>query len=105
MLINVYLNVACMIIPKKYPEQFARRSIKVPEWLFNLCSILGGFCAAVVAITLFKDLTVSDAIVAAAVIIVPIIFSAIALKTGSVDASKLEEKRQEIIDAALKADK
>ena len=104
MLINVYLNVACMIIPKKYPEQFARRSIKVPVWLFNLCSLLGGFCALVVAITLFKDLTAQDAIVAAAVIIIPLIFSAIALKTGSVSAQKLQEKRQEIIEAALEAD-
>ncbi len=105
MLINVYLNVACMIIPKKYPEQFAKRSIKMPVWLFNACSILGGFCAAVVAITLFKDLTVQDAIVAAGVIIIPLIFSAIALKTGSVSAKDLDAKRQEIIDAALEADK
>ena len=105
MLINVYLNAACMIIPKKYPEQFAKRSIKMPVWLFNACSILGGFCAAVVAITLFKDLTVQDAIVAAGVIIIPLIFSAIALKTGSVSAKDLDAKRQEIIDAALEADK
>ncbi len=104
MLINVYLNAACMIIPKKYPEQFAKRSIKMPVWLFNACSILGGFCAAVVAITLFKDLTVQDAIVAAGVIIIPLIFSAIALKTGSVSAKNLDAKRQEIINAALKAD-
>ncbi|HAV27450.1 MAG TPA: amino acid permease [Lachnospiraceae bacterium] len=104
MLINCYLNVACMIIPKKYPEQFARRSIKIPLWLFNTCSILGGFCAAVVAITLFKDLTPQDAMVAAGVIIIPLIFSGIALKTGSVDVNDLDAKRQEIIDSALKAD-
>jgi APA family basic amino acid/polyamine antiporter len=59
----------------------------------------------VVAITLFKDLTVQDAIVAAGVIIIPLIFSAIALKTGSVSAKDLDAKRQEIIDAALEADK
>ncbi len=104
MLINCYLNVACMTIPKKYPEQFAKRSIKIPVWLFNLCSILGGFCAAVVAITLFKDLTVKDAIVAAAVIIIPLIFSGIALKTGSVSKEELDAKRQEIVNAALKAE-
>ena len=105
MLINAYLNVACMIIPKKYPEQFAKRSIKIPTWLFNLCSILGGICALVVAITLFVDLTVQDAIVAAAVIIIPLCFSYIALKTKSVDAADLNAKRQEIVDAALNAEK
>jgi APA family basic amino acid/polyamine antiporter len=48
---------------------------------------------------------VQDAIVAAGVIIIPLIFSAIALKTGSVSAKDLDAKRQEIIDAALEADK
>jgi APA family basic amino acid/polyamine antiporter len=76
----------------------------VPVWLFNTCSVLGGFCAAVVAITLFKDLTVKDAIVAAAVIIIPLVFSGIALKTGSVSKEDLHEKRQKIVDAALKAE-
>ena len=104
MLINCYLNVACMTIPKRYPKQFAKRSIKIPVWLFNTCSVLGGFCAAVVAITLFKDLTVKDAIVAAAVIIIPLVFSGIALKTGSVSKEDLHEKRQKIVDAALKAE-
>ena len=104
MLINAYLNVACMTIPKKYPEQFARRSIKIPVWAFNLCSILGGFCALVVAVTLFKDLTVQDAIVAVAVIIIPLIFSGIALKTGSVSVEELHQRRQEIIEEALQSD-
>ena len=104
MLINVYLNVACMTIPKKYPEQFAKRSVRIPLWLYNLCSILGGFCAAVVAITLFKDLTVKDAIVAAGVIIIPLVFSWIALHTGSVSEKDLHAKRQAIVENALKAD-
>jgi APA family basic amino acid/polyamine antiporter len=73
-------------------------------WLFNACSVLGGFCAAIVAITLFKDLTVKDAIVAAAVIIIPLIFSGIALKTGSVSKEELDAKRQESVEAALKAE-
>jgi hypothetical protein len=42
--------------------------------------------------------------VAAGVIIIPLIFSGIALKTGSVDVNDLDAKRQEIIDSALKAD-
>ena len=104
MLINVYLNVACMTIPKKYPEQFEKRSVRIPLWLYNVCSILGGFCAAVVAITLFKDLTVKDAMVAAGVIIIPLVFSWIALHTGSVSAEDLYAKRQAIVDDALKAD-
>lgn len=105
MLINAYLNVACMIIPKKYPEQFAKRAIRFPVWLYNACSILGGFCAIVIAITLFKDLTAKDAIVAACIVIIPLIFSALALKQKSVDAKVLDERKAEIVKAALNADK
>lgn len=104
MLINAYLNAACIIIPKKYPEQFAKRSIKIPVWAFRACSVLGGICALIIAVTLFKDLTSTDAAVAAAIVIIPLIFSAIALKTHSVDSSVLGKRRQEIVDSALKAD-
>ncbi|MCR5228761.1 MAG: APC family permease [Solobacterium sp.] len=104
MLINSYLNISCVRIPREYPEQFARRSIKMPLWIYNACSILGGICAAVVAITLFMDLTAKDAAVAAAVVIIPLIFSAIALKTGSASAGELNERRREIVRTALKAE-
>ena len=104
MLINAYLNVACMTIPKKYPEQFEKRAVRFPLWLYNMCSILGGVCALVIAVTLFKDLTARDMVVAACVVIIPIVFSAVALKTRSVDTKVLEQRRAEIEEAALKAE-
>lgn len=104
MLINAYLNTACIIIPKKYPEQFAKRSIKFPTWIFNACSILGGFCALVIAITLFKDLTFRDAVVAGCIVIIPLIFSGIALKRKSVDRQILAQRRAEIVQDAMSAE-
>ncbi len=104
MLINAYLNVACMVIPKKYPEQFAQRAIRFPRWLYHACSILGGFCALVIAITLFKDLTPADAAVAACIVIIPLIFSGIALWKKSVDSETLDERKAEIVQAALNAE-
>lgn len=104
MLINAYLNVACIIIPKKYPQQFANRSIRFPAWLFNACSILGGLCALIVAITLFKDLTSEDAVVAGCIVIIPLIFSGIALKKKSVDGQILAQRREEILLDAMSAE-
>ena len=104
MLINAYLNVACMTIPKKYPEQFEKRAVRFPLWLYNVCSILGGVCALVIAVTLFKDLTARDMVVATCVVVIPIVLSAIALKTKSVDTKVLEQRRAEIVAAALKAE-
>ena len=101
MLINAYLNVACMVIPRKYPGQFAKRALRIPRFIYDICSILGGVCALIIAVTLFKDLTVSDAIVAACVVIFPLVFSWIALKAKSVDADTLAKARDEIIRSAL----
>lgn len=101
MLINAYLNVSCASIPDKYPENFARRSIKISAGAFKFLSILGGICALVIAFTLFKDLTTQDAIIAAAVVIIPLVFSGLALKNGSVDKNDLEENKLEIINEVL----
>lgn len=101
MLINAYLNIACATIPDRYPESFARRSIKISVGAYKFLSILGGICALIVAFTLFKDLTAQDAVVAAAVVIIPLIFSGIALKNGSVDKNELEKNKLQIINDAL----
>ena len=101
MLINVYLNAYCAKIPDKFPEQFAKRSLKISIFSYKLCSWLGSLCAAIVAFTLFKELTFSDAIVAVCIIFFPLIFSWIALKK-SVDKNTLKMRKEEIIAKALK---
>lgn len=104
MIINIYLNTKCMIIPSKYKEQFENRSIKIPKWLFVLASVLGGVCSAIIAITLFKDLNFHNAIIAAAVVIFPLLFSWLALKSGSVSRKHLDKEVEKIIEDALKHD-
>ena len=102
MLLNAYLNVACVKVPRRYPEQFDGRAVKIPLWLYDICSVLGGACALIVAITLFKDLTARDAVVAVCVVVFPLIFSVIALKCGSVSAATLEADRERIVAEALR---
>lgn len=97
MFINAYLNTACIKIPEKYPEQFARRSIRCPLWLYKLCCILGGISALLVGITLLKDMALKDAIVAVIVLVVPLALSWRSLKVGNVDRRILEERKEEII--------
>ena len=101
MLINAYLNISCASIPEKYPESFEKRSIKIPVGIYKFLCVLGSISALIIAFTLFKDLTAQDAVVAAAVVIIPLVFSAIALKNGSVDKNKLEENKLEIINKAM----
>ena len=101
MLINAFLNVYCIIIPRKYPKQFEKRSIKCPAVIYDICCILGGICALIVASTLFGGLTIYDMITAAAIILIPLLFSAIALKKGAVSKESLDKRREEIVKEAL----
>lgn len=57
MLMNIYMNLACITLPKKYPTQWEKRSIRMPLWLYNICCVLGAFCAGVVAFNLFTLLS------------------------------------------------
>ena len=101
MLINAFLNVYCITIPRKYPKQFEKRSIKCPAVIYDICCILGGICALIVASTLFGGLTIYDMITAAAIILIPLLFSAIALKKGAVSKESLDKRREEIVKEAL----
>ena len=101
MLINIYMNLACLTLPKKYPEQWAQRSIKMPLWFYNICCVLGAFCAGVVAYNLFKDLTFNDAVFAVVIVVVLCALSILRLKQGAVKAEDLAAKKEEIVRQAI----
>ena len=101
MLINIYMNLACLTLPKKYPEQWAQRSIKMPLWFYNICCVLGAFCAGVVAFNLFKDLTFNDAVFAVVIVVVMCVLSILRLKQGAVKAEDLAAKKEEIVRQAI----
>ncbi len=101
MILNVYLNAVCFRIPEKYPEQFAKSSVRTSRRLFKVFSVLGAVCAGNVAVSLFMDLTRTDTIVAACVVGLPILFSWIALRRGLVDVKMLRENREKIIADAV----
>ncbi len=101
MLINIYMNLACLVLPKKYPDQWAKRSIKMPLWFYDVCCVLGAFCAGVVAYNLFKDLTKRDAVVTLIIVAVMCLLSIIRLKQGAVKADDLKAKKEEIVAQAI----
>ena len=80
MLMNIYMNLACIILPKKYQKQWEKRSIKVPVWCWNLCSILGAACASIVAYNLFVDLSMVDAVLCVIIVIALVGLSILRLK-------------------------
>lgn len=101
MLMNIYMNLKCVTLPKKYPKQWEKRSIKMPIWIWNMGSVLGAFCAAVVVYNLFISLATKDAIVCVIIVAVLVALSWIRLKQGAVKKEDLEAIRQKTIKEAL----
>lgn len=101
MLMNFYMNLRCIILPKKYPEQWAKRSIKMPAWLWTVCCILGGVCNLVIIYNLFINLALTDAIICIVIVVALVALSLLRMKQGAVKAEELEMVRQTTIRDAL----
>jgi len=101
MLINLYMNLRCVTLPKKYPEQWKMRSIKMPIWVWMLCCVCGGISNVIIIYNLFINLSGKDAVICVVIVAALVGLSILRLKQGAVKAEKLEEVRQGIIHEAL----
>lgn len=101
MLLNLYMNLKCLVLPKRYPEQWEKRSIKMPLWFWNSCCVLGAGCTAVVAYNLFVNLATKDAIICVIIIVALVGLSVLRIKQGAVKVDELEASRKEIEKDAL----
>ncbi len=104
MLMNIYMNLACITLPKKYPEQWEKRSLRMPVWFWNVCCVLGAFCAGVVAYNLFVELTFTDSIICIIIVVALIGLSALRLKQGAVSKEQLAANKKMIIEQAIADD-
>lgn len=104
MLINLYVNLACIKLPERYPEQWEKRSIRMGKGLYYICCVLGAICAAIVAFNLFKDLNMQNAIICTGIIIALVGLSYWRLKIGAVKKEDLELRKEQIVKAALAAE-
>lgn len=99
-----YMCLACIALPRKYPEQWERRSLKIPLAFYNICSVLGALCTVAVIVNMFISMTVTGMIFAALFLIALFGLSALRLKQGAVTKEKLLAQRQAIAEAAIAAD-
>ena len=104
MLMNVYLNIACITLPKRYPEQWKKSMLRMPVPVYNIICVLSAVCAGIVAFNLFKDLKGKDMIASLIIIAVCAVLSIFRLKTGAVKKEDLETNRETIITQALADD-
>lgn len=105
MLMNIYMNLACLRLPERFTDQWEKRSLRMPVWFWKVCCLLGAFCAGVVAWNLFQGLNDRDAITCVIICVVLFALSFLRLHQKAVSKEALEENRKQIIEDAIKADK
>lgn len=103
MIMNAYMNIRLIQMPKKYPKQWANATLRMPIPVFNVLCVLGTACALAVAFYLFKDLDTTSMIVCVILLVVLIGLSWLRLHTGAVKVEDLEAKRERIAAAAIAA--
>nr|WP_124058982.1 APC family permease [Vaginisenegalia massiliensis] len=97
MLMNVYLNIACLKMIKDYPRRWQQSILHMPKPCIYLISALATAASAVVCYQLFVGLTSFQKILMVVVSLALYIFAYVRIKAGHVDLSKLEAERQEIL--------
>jgi APA family basic amino acid/polyamine antiporter len=103
MIMNIYMNIAMIKLPKQYPEQWKNATLRMPIPLFNCLCVIGAVCATAVAYYLFKDLSVSNMILCAVLVVGIFIYVQIRLRMGAVKKEDLAAKREKIAAAAIAA--
>jgi len=104
MLIQGYLNIASLTLPKKYPQQWEQRSIRIPYALYSVCGVLGAGASLVVAYTLLKSMSGKEMIFAVVLLVALFVLSAIRLKQGAVKETDLAKQREALVAEALLED-
>lgn len=101
MLLNAYRNISCIRLPKKYPMQWEKRSIRMPLWVWCAGGVGGAVCALLISYNLFIALTLRDALICLSLVIFMIVFSAVRLKQNAVTPEYLTAVKESIVEQAL----
>lgn len=104
MLMNAYINFYCLKIPDLYPEQWEKRGVRYPRWLWNAFSVIGGAFAIVVIYNLFINMDTKAMIMCIVELAVMFGFSFITLKKGWVSKEQLIASKQAAIKEAIAAE-
>lgn len=101
MLLNMYLNFACIKLTKDYPEHWKKSILHMPKPIFSFLMVLSSVCAGIVAYNLFKGMQPGEMIAVCVMLALCIAVALIRLKTGAVDVDKLEANKKRVVEEAL----
>lgn len=101
MIMNTYINFYCLKVPDLYPEQWKKRGVRYPRWLWNAFSIIGGAFAIVVIYNTFINMDTKAMTICVIELAVMFGMSFLTLKKGWVSQEQLAANKQAAINEAL----
>ena len=102
MILNVIMNLYCLKLPAQYPEQWEKRGLRYPKWVWNLCSVAGSVFAIMVIYNLFINLDAKAAAMVVGELVIMFLIPFITLKMKWVSPERLAAHKQEVIHQALR---
>ena len=102
MLMNVYLNFACIKVIKKYPTQWQRSMLHMPSGLIQVICVIASICAMIVCYNLFLLFNFNQMVLMIGLIMGMLGLSYYCIATGKVSTQSLQQEREKIIMQALK---
>ena len=101
MIINVIMNLYCLRLPKLFPEQWEKRGLRYPRWLWNLCSVAGSIFCVMIIYNLFINLNAKAAALCVGELVVMFVIPFVTLKMKWVSPELLATRKKEITQRAL----
>ena len=101
MILNVCMNLYCLKLPKQYPEQWEKRGLRYPKWVWNLCSVAGAVFGIMIIYNLFINLDGKAIALCIGELVVMFVLPIITLKMKWVSTDRLKAHKQDVIRQAL----
>jgi len=104
MIMSVYLNLACIGIIRKYPEQWKKSILHMPAPIMYVICVLAAGCAGVVCYNLFGLFSRGELLLMLILLAVMFAATLFCLKIGSVKKEALQANRKAILEEAFQSE-
>ncbi len=100
MLICAYCNLACIALPKRFPQQWQNSILHMPMPVHVVLMVLSALSDLAIAAILFSSLQPQEMVAAVLIVLACIGFAVYRLKAGHVDLAALEARKRAILQEA-----
>lgn len=100
MITNAYCNFICIKLIRRYPEQWEKSILHMPNFMMDIICIASTLCALIICYNLFIHLSVREMILTVGLLTTFAILSVYSIKSGRVSVENLEKNKEMLLKEA-----